>query len=149
MVESRSLHRQFGFRWAEELECSQGVYLRRWVLETPAFSFRLHHWLRSDDDRAFHDHPWGFHTLILKGKYHDCSPATIDNQTYPVVMELMTPGKIKYRPAEHKHYVLVEPPGCWTLLWTGPKSRRWGFWLKNRFVISYRYFYQMGRHICD
>lgn len=156
-----NLHRQFAFRWAEELECNEGVYLRRWVLETPIFSLRLHHWLRSDDDRAFHDHPWGFYTLILKGKYHDCTPVDPDvvpfkkanwdgsEYPYPIAMELMSPGKITYRSAHHKHYVLVDPPGCWTLLLTGPKIRRWGFWIKEKFIVSYRYFYQYGSHICD
>lgn len=158
---SVNFHRKFSIGWREELACRSGVYLRRWRIEAPLFSIRLHHWLHSDDTRSFHDHPWGFYTIILKGKYHDCSPAdpnkipfmktNWDGSTYPypIVMELMTPGKVRYRPAHHKHYVLVEPPGCWTILITGPKIRRWGFWVKEKFVVSYRYFYRYGSHPCD
>src|ERR1700733_7651031 len=57
----------FRFKWAEELQCKMGVYVRRWYLETPFGSIRVHHWLHSDDDRAFHDHPWWFWTLVLRG----------------------------------------------------------------------------------
>src|SRR5215469_11962634 len=54
------LHRRLRWMWGENLTCLSGVYLRRWGLETWFFSIRVHHWLHSDDDRAFHDHTWWF-----------------------------------------------------------------------------------------
>jgi hypothetical protein len=128
----------------EELRCSTGVYVRRWYLETPYFSVRLHHWLHSDDNRAFHDHPWWFITLILKGSYTDLNP---------IRSERMTPGKVAYRPALHQHTAQIDPGGCWTLLLTGPKIRQWGFYvrLKNKikFKKSNKYFLEHGTHVCD
>lgn len=34
-------------------------------------SFYLHCFVRSDDDRALHDHPWNFASLILFGEYNE------------------------------------------------------------------------------
>jgi hypothetical protein len=93
-----------------------GIYVRRWYIETPWFTIRLHHWLRSDDKRAFHDHPWSFLTIILRGSYVDVSPEC---------REMMSAGKIAFRRSTHQHY--VETSGCWSILFTGPKTRKWGF----------------------
>ncbi|SRR6266581_649718 len=136
----KNLHRQFGWRWAEELKCEEGVYVRRWVLETPIGSIRLHHWLRSDDARSHHDHSWSFVSFIFRGGYSDITPESETRHRAPSVV---------YRSAEHKHWVRVEPGGCWSFLITGPKTRRWGFWLKDKFIVSYRYFYAFGKHICE
>ena len=130
----------FKLKWREELKCATGVYVRRWYLETPLFSMRLHHWLHSDDSRNFHDHPWWFITLVLKGEYTDCSPNGF---------ERMGAGKIAFRPALHKHTVMVDNGGCWTLLLTGPKIRKWGFWVKNKFKKANKYFLEHGVHVCE
>lgn len=130
----------FNAAWAEDLPCSTGVYLRRWYIETPLFSVRLHHWLSGDDSRANHDHPWWFVTLVLRGGYTDYSPDRA---------ERMTASKIAFRCATHRHTVVVDPGGCWTILLTGPQSRRWGFWVKNKFVRSNKYFLKWGAHQCQ
>ena len=130
----------YHFKWREELWCETDVYVRRWYVETPWFSLRLHHWLHSDDDRHFHDHPWWFMTFVLSGGYTDCSPAG---------EERMREGKIAFRPALHRHTVKVDPGGCWTFLVTGPKIRRWGFWVGKKWKKSNKYFLENGKHVCD
>ncbi len=152
MTEPKPLHRRFKIMCGEELKCASGVYLRRWGIEVWYFSLRLHHWLRPDDSRAFHDHPWWFITIPLKGAYFDVSPAAENLECDPeeeVLVEKIQPGKIRFRPAHHKHFALVCKGGCWTFLVTGPKMRRWGFWEKGKFLLSYRYFYHRGPHVCD
>lgn len=109
-------------------------------METPLGSIRLHHWFHSDDARYFHDHPWWFLTLILAGGYTDANPAGNDR---------MTPGTIRYRPALHSHTVKVDPGGCWSILITGPKTRRWGFWVGKKWTKSNKYFLEHGQHVCD
>ena len=43
-------------------------YLIRYTLiECRWFSIKVHHILRSDEDRCEHDHPWPFVSLILTG----------------------------------------------------------------------------------
>lgn len=131
---------KFKARWAEELKCSVGVYVRRWYIEIPLGSIRIHHWLHSDDARAFHDHPWWFWTLILKGGYRD---VTVNGE------EVMKAPKMAFRPALHAHTVQVNKGGCWTFLITGPQVRRWGFWVGKKWKKSNKYFLENGMHICD
>jgi hypothetical protein len=47
-----------------------GSYMRRYIFRTPWFTLRLHHILRSDDDRHLHDHPFDFTSFLLTGGYH-------------------------------------------------------------------------------
>lgn len=127
-------------RLGECLYCQTGVYVKRWYFETDLFSVRLHHWLHSDDARAIHDHPSWFITLVLKGGYTDSTPNGA---------ERMSAFTIRFRPAMHRHTVQVDESGCWTLLIFGPKSRKWGFWLRDKFIKANKYFLKYGRHICD
>lgn len=109
-------------------------------------SIRLHHWHRSDDKRAKHDHPSDFITIVLSGSYTDLGWERD---------ERMTPGTIRRRRAEHRHTVAVDPGGCWTLLYFFPKRRAWGFWTPRkdtgelRFRKSNKYFIENGHHPCD
>lgn len=148
------LHRKFEVRLAEDHACQTGVYLRRWRVETPWFSVRLHHWLHSDDNRNTHDHPWNFYTFILKGSYLDvpipAGPGTVDafgNEA--LVGQRVKAGHIYYRPATHAHWVHLDQGEVWTLVLTGPKIRRWGFWIGDRWKRSFKYFYEYGTHPCD
>src|ERR1700756_4330698 len=47
------------------------LYLRRWhvIPRNRWFNIYLHHFLRSDDDRALHDHPWWNCSILLRGRY--------------------------------------------------------------------------------
>jgi hypothetical protein len=130
----------YQFRWAEEVNCQTGVYLRRWFVRTPYFTVRLHHWLHSDDERYLHDHTWWFITFVLKGGYTDVSDKGNEH---------LKAGSIRYRAATHKHSVKVDTEGAWTLLITGPKIRNWGFWIGNKWKKSNKYFLEHGIHICD
>lgn len=66
--------------WRQELGDPECPYLIRWHIDLRLFSVRLHHWVRSDDKRAMHDHSWWFLTLVLAGGYtdwtHDISRAS-------------------------------------------------------------------------
>lgn len=127
-------------RWNEPLGKPECPYAYRWVLIIFGYSIRLHHFLRSDDSRYFHDHAWFFITFILKGSYYDVSN---DGE------ELMSPGTIKYRPANHSHYVKVNKGGCWTILVTGRPLRNWGFWVDGKFKRPLKYFHKFGHPPCD
>ena len=134
------LHKRLRVGWNEKLTCKSGIYLQRWVIEFPWLSVRVHHWLLSDDDRAKHDHPWWFLTFVLRGGYDDHHDNGLDVVKAPC---------IRFRAAEHRHIVKVHPGGCWTFIVTGPKIRRWGFWVKGKFLRSFKYFYRFGEHHCD
>jgi hypothetical protein len=127
-------------KWAEKLGLPECPYVIRWRLETRVGSIRLHHWLGRDDDRAFHDHPWWFITLVLHGGYHDLSPEGDD---------VLRTGSIRFRQALHRHTV-VPDPGTWTIIVTGPRIRFWGFWEDGvKFRKANKWFASRGHHPCD
>jgi len=125
--------------WKEPLGEGDCPYVIRWKLNLYLFSIRIHHFVRSDDKRAFHDHPFSFITLVLKGHYWD------NNQTGA---ELMDAGTIKYRPSHYRHSVVVPEGGVWTLLLTGREKRDWGFYLRGKYYPVKRYFFRFGHPPC-
>jgi hypothetical protein len=126
--------------WGESLGRAECPYLKRWVLNLSLFSLRIHHWLSSDDDRNFHDHPWWFLTFVIRGGYTDVNP---------LGRERVGRWSVKFRPALHRHTVEVDTGGCWTILLCGPILRSWGFWVKEKFLKANKYFYQWGHHPCN
>lgn len=109
-------------------------YMLRWFVlpRNRVFNIYLHKFLRDDDDRALHDHPWWFVSLVLKGGYFE--------YTGVEYASLRTAGSIAYRPATHRHRVAlfsdddITLKPCWTLVVTGRKARVWGFWCPKGFV---------------
>lgn len=128
------------FRWREPLGHQHCPYARRTILNLWLFSIRLHEWYRSDDKRHFHDHPWHFATIVLRGSYVDVSESGRD---------ALTRWSVRFRKATHAHYVEVPVSGCVTLLVTTYKIREWGFWVKEQFRRPLKYFHKWGHVPCD
>lgn len=130
--------------WGEELGPEDCPTVRRWMVQTPVGSVRLHHWLGVDDPRAHHDHPWWFATLVLRGGYADVTPRTRE--------ELRAPAA-RLRRAGHVHQVRPLPgPDCWTAVLTGPARREWGFFPVDRpgtYVRAVLWTLLHGRHPCE
>lgn len=93
----------------------------RWYVwpRNPLCCLYIHKFVRSDDDRAFHDHPWPSVSLVLSGRYRE--------HTGEGVKEYGA-GSIIFRSAEHAHRIeLIDGKRAWTLFLTGPRKREWGF----------------------
>jgi hypothetical protein len=100
-------------------------YLRRWFVipRNRFFNVYLHHFIRSDDDRALHDHPWWNVSLLLDGEYVEHTiPAGGVNRRI-----LYRGGDLKFRSARYAHRVELTAGACWSLFITGPRVRDWGF----------------------
>lgn len=99
-------------------------YLRRWWLipRNKWFNVYLHEFLRSDDDRALHCHPWLNFSYLLEGEYieHTIAAGGIHYAAHRKA------GNWKFRFATSAHRIEVGKP-CWTLFITGPVVREWGF----------------------
>jgi hypothetical protein len=111
---------------------STDVYLRRWrLIETPWFSVKLHHILRPDADRALHDHPWSFVSVILRGGYTEQVPlwggSLAAARSGMTRMARRWPGKAHRVRAEGLHRIAQLHGDCWTLVFCGPRRREWGF----------------------
>jgi hypothetical protein len=133
-------HPRVLIRFAEQLGLPECPYVIRWRVETPLGSIRVHHWLGSDDNRAFHDHPWWFLTLVIRGGYTDKSLADDDH---------LRAGSVRFRKALHQHTVISDDGGCWTVIITGRPLRSWGFWLNGKFRKANKWFLTYGHHPCN
>lgn len=112
----------------------EAPYLRRWwvIPRNRLFNIYLHQFLRSDDDRALHDHPWVNASLLLSGEYteHTIAAGGVNlRQRYRT-------GDFRLRLARTAHRVELQSEvdghssrerPCWSLFITGPVIREWGF----------------------
>ena len=107
-------------------------YLRRWwVIPRNRFlNVYLHQFLRSDDDRALHDHPWANCSILLRGSYIEHTETGRRELQAPSV-RLRLSGKFAHRIELLERRVApwpaFAPQPCWTLFITGPRYREWGF----------------------
>jgi len=116
-------------------------YLRRWWLipRNRFFNVYLHHFMRSDDDRALHDHPWWNVSILLKGSYIEHVPVDRANPAGQTFGIQRSEGAIVFRRALAAHRVELKtdwsarPYMVWTLFLTGPRLREWGFWCPKGF----------------
>jgi hypothetical protein len=123
-------------------------YLIRWALNTRFGGVKLHHILRSDEDRDCHDHPWSFLSIILRGGYFEHTPHP--NFERSTQRRWYGPGSILWRPAPSIHRLELPEPTrsplnvpedntAWSLVFTGPKKREWGFHTVCGFIPWFRY----------
>jgi len=137
--------KSFQIRWKEALGFSECPYLYRWTLIVFGFSIRIHHWLRSDDNRYFHDHSCDLISIILKGKYYNVVPLDPDN---PDVQNCRKIKARAFRPwkgkATNKHYLEIPKEGAWTLLLQGRPYHKWGFYVNGHKWRPLRYFHKFG-----
>jgi hypothetical protein len=125
----------FQIRWKEKLGNPNCPYLYRWTLLFFGYSIRLHHWIKSDDRRHFHDHSCDLISIIIKGKYKNVTPnGSIDAIAWK-------PRKMK---AKDKHYLDIPKEGAWTILLCGRPYHKWGFYVNNHKWRPLRYFSKFG-----
>lgn len=120
------------------------VALHRWWLlpRNPVFNVYLHHFVRSNDPRALHDHPWVNCSLVLSKGYFECIPTLgwDGRPNYQVTRQVWrAPGAVVFRWPKQAHRIVLpwtytncltalalQP--AWSLLITGPRVRVWGFY---------------------
>lgn len=148
-------------RWAQNREPDfvigghENPYLKRHFLipRNPVFNVYVHQFLRSDDDRAHHDHPWLFNaSWLIDGPYIE----HIITAGGALVRTQRLPGAWKFRWGKSPHrvellakktafyedgsYRDLELFPCWTLFITGPRIREWGFYCMERGWIHWKKF---------
>ena len=122
-------------------------YLRRWwvIPRNALFNIYLHQFLRSDDDRALHDHMYFNVSFILEGMYieHTIAQGGVSYQkSYHI-------GNLRFRLPWTAHRIEVDSP-CWSLFITGPRIRQWGFhcpkgWRHWKEFVSDRDYGKIGK----
>jgi hypothetical protein len=108
-------------------------YLLRWYVipRNPVCNLYLHKFMRDDEDRAGHDHPWPSLSILLRGRYREVlyrPDAEGTQKPYTRVLRAWPRSPVVFRSATHVHRVeLVNRKPAWTLFLTGPRVREWGF----------------------
>lgn len=125
----------------------------------------LHKFARSDYDRCLHDHPWHYASLILwRGYWEHADGRMITNRakfiqgwSYVESVEWrkrMRPLTFVRRGAGWRHRVvlLTDKNGkfkpAWTLFFTSPKVREWGFWTGLRRWCHHEA-YDLNNDVCN
>lgn len=135
----------------------ENPYMLRWwiIPKNPIFNIYLHKFLRSDDDRALHDHPWLFNcSILLKGEYLEIVPE--NKKKWPEDLSTKAVWRravgVYFRPGIAPHRVqlfrkwipsktvfkgmrLAQEEPVWTIFITGPRIREWGFYCPKGWVL--------------
>lgn len=145
------------------VNCDHDPYLHRWyVIRTERIGLFVHKFVRSDEDRALHDHPWSFLVIPLWGGYIEhsdrelndlekwgrvevwscCPKAGFDelkrmlDERVPVQRRVWPIISMRYRNTKFRHRVeLVKERPSWSLFFRFKKIREWGFWPKEGFIL--------------
>ena len=125
----------FQIRWKEKLGYKDHPYLFRWTLILFGYSIRLHHWIKSDDRRFFHDHSCDLISIIIKGKYKNVTPGG----TFEA-----TAWKPRRMNALQRHYLDIPKEGAWTIILCGRPYHKWGFYVNDHKWRPLRYFHKFG-----
>jgi hypothetical protein len=101
-------------------------YLHRWCVKprSKGENQYLHHIL-APDYPVLHDHPWDFKSLILSGGYTEMTP------NGPVQHSA---GDVYSRRATDLHYITEVQANTWTMIFTGPTLRDWGFLHNDQWI---------------
>ena len=140
MKQYRKFGNLFQIRWKEKLGLPECPYLYRWTLVFFGYTIRLHHWIKSDDRRYFHDHACDLISIIIKGHYYNVMPDENGNPVKHYAMSWL-PRKMK---AKQRHYLDIPKEGAWTILLCGKPYHKWGFYVNDHKWRPLRYFHKFG-----
>lgn len=126
-----------------------GSYMLRWLVRTPWGTLRVHHIQESDAGRDFHDHPWNFTSLILKGGYIEHRPGCFCQQVLGKTVAIpgwgpcksyLAPAVVRRRATDLHRLELLDGPAT-TLVLSSAYVRSWGFLTPSGWV-GYREYHR-------
>lgn len=101
-------------------------YLERYhIAKIGPIRIWLHHFVREDEERAVHDHPWSALSLILTGGYTE---EHIEDSFAFNYRDLKAP-RWNWIPWHKQHRIVAVSKDTWTLMLVGPRTgREWHFY---------------------
>jgi len=102
----------------------------RWhIFRWRGWQFALHKWLRSDDDRALHDHSAENLSIILNSGYFE----VLSHGWQPLRIKFRWPLVPYFRRADVPHRIILPSGGkpVWSLWLRWPPVRQWGFYCRS------------------
>lgn len=122
-------------------------FLERVGIDVRLFGLFAHRILGPDPGLDLHDHPWEFVTVVVRGGYNE------------LFASARTPERARHRRwarwTVHRfrqtdaHRITTVEPGTLTLVFRGPKNRRWGFYPPAGFVDYEAYDYEARRPVME
>ena len=148
----RKFNNLFQIRWREAIGLVQCPYVYRWTLLLFGFSLRVHHWLKSDDRRHFHDHACNLLTIPISGRYLNVMPGKeINGILHPNNEDVGPRYFIEAKPfiprfmkATQLHYLEIPKGGIWSVTLFGRPYKKWGFYVNGHMWRPLRYFHKFG-----
>lgn len=146
-MDSAELRRQMNIYRKIKLRRKDGIlYLRRWALTIDCIgSIKVHKMEAPDPGEDLHDHPWTFITIPLRGGYIEertnIRDAVQESQSRIVADEII--GSLEHirhlRPRMMRldqchRIVKLDSPTVWTLVFSGPRHRDWGFYTPTGYI---------------
>jgi hypothetical protein len=125
-----------------------------WFLQQFDIAIRVHEIKRGDSDRALHNHPWPYITLILKGGYIEVTEIrSKNNQFICYQKQEYVSGDILFRSSSFRHRLelfnlnpYVYPQETTTTLFiTFRKNNEWGFYETPDYFIHHKNY--LKKHI--
>lgn len=147
----------FGLRFGVEysqVQVNGEPYLDRYIAYVGWGTLRLHRFSRGDDERANHNHPWGWVTFPFASYWEKVFRT--DGSWY---WNKVKAWRFNYRPASYRHIVMgravdahknrsmichpvggiaVSKKPFWTLCITGRREVAWGFWPDKDTFVHYK-----------
>lgn len=130
------------------VNCEHQPYLHRWyVFKTKRITLFVHKFVRSDEDRALHDHPWAFLVIPIWRGYTEHSDRLVryeragDARRFPVINRVLPFLGTRYRDFFYRHRVELkrdargEPLPAWSIFFHFTRRREWGYWLPSGFML--------------
>lgn len=107
----------------------------RWhLLRWRGWQIALHHWLRSDNDRALHDHTSWNISVLLWGTYREWFSHSWEAPRWKLRIPLVP----YFRRAGMPHRVELHRGKVWTLWIRGPSAKDWYFWCSPSRKVHWR-----------
>lgn len=137
-------------RWAfwqrMTIPCLDGTdYLVRLrIVQTPWFGIYLHDIHKDDGDRAPHNHPWAFLSIVLRGYYTERLYPDPEWRPDHYVLQTHTARSAHRMGRGSAHRIVDAAPGLKTLILTGPRRASWGFFIGGKYTDWAEYERQIG-----
>ena len=117
-------------------------YLTRYFIipRNKWFNIYLHKY-KGSDYKEFHDHPWHSMSILLAGKLHEIQRTELGQMVDRRIFKFIP----KFRTPQYSHRIILRSRRAWTIFFTGPTVRPWGFWVDGRWFSAMNFVDENGK----
>lgn len=144
------------------INCEHDPYLHRWFLwKGERLGIYIHKFVRSDEDRCLHCHPWSFIVIPIWRGYIEHSESLRQSgeiyegfhRVYPIIGTRFRKGTFRHRVelfndliSQITEYLdgsikgtFKSPLPAWSIFIRFKRFREWGFWPEGKFISWHKW----------